>query len=286
MDFKKKIIQKPFKKNCKFIYGNISNKKIFNNLLKKKISFDYIYHLAAETSTFTSELSPTKCFKTNVIGTLNLFEYCKKTIPKNLIFSSSMAVYGRNSKNFSEKKIPQPISYYGLSKYNGEKILFNLKNYGVNVTVFRIFNAYGVFQDYNNPYQGMLSIYLSQIYRHSKVKVTGSLNRSRDFIYIDDIINALINKKILNYKYSNIFNLGTGKEVKVSNLLKILFDLTKKKYKVLIKEKHSGDTEKSCANIRLIKKIGWKNKISLREGIKKVIKDLKNFDDNNCSFNR
>ena len=182
LDFEKKINQKPFKKNCKFIYGDIANKNIFKDLIKKKIIFDYIFHLAAEPSTFISEIKPTKCFKTNVLGTLNLFEYCKMMKPKNIIFSSSMAVYGKNSKNNSERSVPKPISHYGLSKLNGEKILLNLKNIGINVKIFRIFNAYGIYQDYNNPYQGMLSIYLSQIYRNSEVKVTGSLNRSRDFI--------------------------------------------------------------------------------------------------------
>ena len=165
-------------------------------------------------------------------------------------------------------------------------ILLSLKNIGINVKVFRVFNAYGIYQDYNNPYQGMLSIYLSQIHRNSEVKVTGSLNRSRDFIYISDIINAFTNQKILNYKQNHIFNLGSGKEVKVLTLLKLLFKYTNKKYKVLVLDKHSGDTKNSHANISLIRKIGWINKISLREGTKKVIKDLKIFDENNSSFNR
>ena len=286
LDFKKKISQKPFKKNCKFIYGDIANKNIIKKLIKKKIVFDYIYHLAAETSTYSSELNPMKCFETNVIGTLNLFEYCKKTSPKNIIFSSSMAIYGKNSKKTSEKKIPEPISYYGLSKLNGEKILLNLKKIGINVKIFRIFNAYGIYQDYNNPLQGMLSIYISQIYRNSEVKVTGSLNRSRDFIYISDIINAFTNVKLLNHKLDDIFNLGSGKEVKVNTLLRHLFKYTNKKYKVFVLDKHSGDTNNSCANIALIKKIGWKNKISLRQGVKKVVQDLKAFDENNSSFNR
>ena len=286
LDFKKKIIQKPFKKNCKFIYGDIANKNIFKELINKNIKFDFIYHLAAETSTFTSELNPTLCFKTNVMGSLNLFEFCKATKPKNLIFSSSMAVYGKDSSNASEKNIPKPISYYGLSKLNGEKILLNLIDVGINVKIFRIFNAYGIFQDYNNPHQGMLSIYLAQIYRNSKVKVTGSLNRSRDFIYIDDIISAFTNNKILNFKNSNIFNLGSGKETKVSSLLKLLFNTLLKKYRVIVVDEHSGDTNKSYANIKLIKKTGWTNKISLKAGIKKVTKDLKIFDENYSSFNR
>lgn len=284
LDFKKKIIKKPFKKNTKFIFGDISKKSIFKNLIKKKICFDYIYHLAAETSTFISEQNPALCYKTNLIGTLNLFEYCKKTKPKNLIFSSSMTVYGKDSRKCSEKSSPQPMSHYGLTKLSGEKILLKLKNYGINVKIFRLFNAYGIFQDYNNAHQGMLSIYLSQIHRSSMVSVTGSLSRSRDFIYIEDIVNAFTYRKILNNKKNNIFNLGTGKEVKVLTLLKLLFKLTNKKYKVKIGMKHSGDVKNSCANTTLIRKTGWKNKFSLEEGIKKVINDIKVFDNNNRSF--
>ncbi len=284
LDFKKKIIQKPFQKNTKFIFGDISKKNTFKNLIKKKIRFDFIYHLAAESSTFISEQNPEQCYKTNLIGTLNLFEYCKITKPKNLIFSSSMTIYGKDSRKSSEKSNPQPMSHYGLTKLSGEKILLKLNNYGVNVKIFRIFNAYGVFQDYNNPLQGMLSIYLSQVHRNSIVNVTGSLSRSRDFIYIDDIINAFTYSKILNNKKNNIFNLGTGKEVKVITLLKLLFKLTNKKYKVKIGKKHSGDVTNSCANNSLIKKTGWKIQFSLEKGIKKVISDIKIFDNNNRSF--
>jgi UDP-glucose 4-epimerase len=286
LDFKKKIIQKPFKKNCKFIFGDIANKNIFKNLIKKKIVFDYIYHLAAETSTHVSELNPLGCFETNVTGTLNLFKYCKKTRPKNVIFSSSMAVYGRNSKKASEKKIPEPISNYALSKLSGEKILLNLKKIGINIKIFRIFNAYGIYQDYSNFNQGMLSIYLSQIFKSSEVRVTGSLTRSRDFIYISDIIDAFTSIKILKNKFNDILNLGSGKEVKVNTLLKYLFRLTNKKYKVFILNEHSGDTNNSCADVSLIKQMGWRNKITLAQGVKKVIKDIKNFNENNSSFNR
>lgn len=286
LDFKKKINQKPFKKDCKFIFGDIANRNIFKNLIKKKIVFDYIYHLAAETSTYVSELNPIKCFETNVVGTLNLFEYCKKTRPRSVIFSSSMAVYGRNSKKTSEKKIPEPISNYALSKLTGEKILLDLKKIGINVKIFRIFNAYGIYQDYSNFNQGMLSIYLSQIFKNSKVEVTGSLERSRDFIYISDIIDAFTSIKILRNKFNDILNLGSGKEVKVKTLLKYLFKQANKKYKVFVLNEHSGDTKNSFANVSLIKQIGWKNKITLAQGVKKVIKDLKNFNENNGSFNR
>jgi len=286
LDLKKKINQAPFKKSCKFIYGDISDKNIFNKLIKKKISFDYIYHLAAETSTYISEIKKNKCYKTNVMGALNLCNFCEKIKPKNLIFSSSMAVYGKNSYKKNEKFNCKPISHYGISKLASENIFLKLKNIGINVKIFRIFNAYGIFQDYNNPYQGMLSIYLSQITRTSKVQVTGSLNRSRDFIYINDILQAFTNLKILKTKKNDIFNLGSGKEIIVHRLIKKIFKITNKNYKVIIGSQHSGDTDKSCANISRIKRFDWKPKTTLDMGIKKVINDINYFDENNSSFNR
>ncbi len=285
LDFKKNINRKPFRKNCKFIYGNIAYLKTFENLKKTKIKFDYIYHLAAETSTSVAELNPKKCYETNVLGTLNLFNYACFAKPKNIIFTSSMAVYGKYSVKLSEDQLCRPISYYGKSKIIGEEILLSLLSFNINIKIFRIFNAYGIFQDYNNPHQGMLSIYLSQIIRKSSVNVTGSLSRSRDFIYIDDIIRAITSSKIIESKHTNIFNLGSGIETKVSKILNLIFKITKKDKKIIIKSKHSGDTNKSCANIKKLNKIGWCPKISLIDGIKKVIKDIYKFDDNNCSFN-
>jgi len=286
LDFKKKIDQKAFKKNCKFIYGDISNKSIFDDLIEKKVIFDYIYHLAAETSTYISEIRKNRCYKTNVIGALNLYDFCEKTKPKNLIFSSSMAVYGENSYNKNEEFNCKPISHYGISKLTSENIFLKLKNVGINLKIFRIFNAYGIFQDYNNSYQGMLSIYLSQIIRTSRLKVTGSLNRSRDFIYIDDILSAFTNFRVLKNKKFDIFNLGSGLETKVSSLIQKIFKITNKKYNVIVESHHSGDTNKSCANISRITRSGWKIKTTLDKGIKKVITDLNNFDENNGSFNR
>jgi len=286
LDLKKKIKQTSFKKKCKFIYGDISNYNTFKQLEKKKIKFDYIFHFASETSTYLSEINSVKCYKTNVLGALNLYNFCEKTKPQNLIFSSSMAVYGRNSFKKKEEIECNPISHYGISKLTCEKIFLKLKNIGINVKIFRIFNAYGIFQDYNNPYQGMLSIYVSQIIRKSKLQVTGSLARSRDFIYIDDILNAITNTKIIKNKANNVLNLGSGKEIKVKKLIKKIFKIANKKYSVSTIKQHSGDTDKSCAHISKIKKFGWKPKMNLELGIKNVINDLIYFDDNNSTFNR
>ena len=286
LDFKKEIQKKNFYKNCRFIYGDISQKKIFVKILKKRIIFDYIYHFAAETSTYLCENNPNKCFKSNVIGTWNLYNYCQILKPKYLIFSSSMAVYGKNAIGPKETDKCKPISNYGTSKLICEKILFQLVELKINVKIFRIFNAYGIYQNYNNKFQGMLSIYLAQIIWSSKVYVTGSLKRARDFIYIEDILRAIVNKKIINSKKYHIFNLGSGKKTYVFFLINKLFKLTNKRKVIFKMKSHKGDCFVSYANNNLLKKFGWKNKISLTKGIKKVIKDIEKFDEYSGNFNR
>tara|TARA_Y100000590_G_C15739113_1_gene1019617 strand:+ start:1848 stop:2798 length:951 start_codon:yes stop_codon:yes gene_type:complete len=285
LDYKREIKKKKFYKNCRFIYGDISNKKTFKKILAKKIIFDDIYHFAAETSTYLCENNPNKCFKSNVIGTWNLYNYCQILKPKNLIFSSSMAVYGKNAISPREKDKCKPISNYGLSKLVCEKILSKLLELKINVKIFRIFNAYGIYQNYNNKFQGMLSIYLAQIVRSSKVHVTGSLKRARDFIYIEDILTAITNKKIVKSKKNHIFNLGSGKKTYVFFLINKLFKMSNKKKNIVKMKSHKGDSFVSYANNSLLKKLGWKNKISLTVGIKKVIKDIKKFDEYNGNFN-
>ncbi len=271
VDLPKKINKNlKFLKNCKLIKKDISDKKTFEKF--PKVKFDRVYHLAAKTSIRMGEENPDDCFKTNINGTKNLYEWCKIYKPKKLIFSSSMAVYGPSSKNIREDDNCEPISFYGMSKLIGERILLKLIDYKIKVIIFRLFNVYGPGQNFDNMIQGMLSIYLAQILKNKKVYVTGSLNRARDFIFIDDVINALIStKKKLD---NNIFNIGSGKPTTVKNIINLLFNITNIKKKIFIQKGHSGDTNISYANTSKIKKIGWRCETSISSGIDKTIRNF------------
>ena len=271
VDLPKKIKKNLKKlKGCKLIKKDIKFKNTFNKL--PKIKFDKVYHLAAKTSTKMGEENPEECFKTNIEGTKNLYDWCKKNKPKSVIFTSSMAVYGPNSKNIKESDNCEPISFYGMSKLIGEKIILKLLERKINIKIFRLFNVYGPGQNFDNLVQGMLSIYLAQILKTKKVYVTGSLSRARDFIFIDDVVKALISdKKKLN---NNVFNLGSGKPTKVIDLLNLLFQITKLKKRITVTKGHSGDTNISYANMNKLKKNGWKCHTSLLKGINKTIKNF------------
>ena len=164
-------------------------------------------------------------------------------------------------------------SYFGISKLVGEKILFKLQSKHTKVIILRLFNVYGPGQNMENMKQGMFSIYLSQILKHKKVFIKGSLKRFRDFIFINDVVSALT----LNFKKSGIYNVGFGKPYKVIDVLKILFKLTNNNFsrkKIKFLTKHSGDPWGNFANISKIKKAGWTPKFNLISGAKETLKSI------------
>ena len=249
--------------------GDIRNKNIFK---KVKNKIDIVYHLAALCSTEMSEKYPHECYATNVKGTKNLLNWCVQKKVKKIIFTSSMAVYGRNSPKMNENSNCRPVSVYGKSKLMGEKVLLSKVN-KINIVILRLFNVYGPDQDLNNEVQGMFSIYLRHAITYKKIFVKGSLSRVRDFIYIDDVVSAL------KYKFikSDIYNVGTGKPTKVINVIKLIFKNLKIKFKKNLIQNikiHKGDTHVSYADINKIAKLGWKPKYDINKGSKLTISKI------------
>lgn len=261
------IKNRPFLHNCKIITGNISNSTTFKKLNTK---FYKVFFLAAQSSTFLCEKSKNDCFKSNFLGIINFYNWALKNKPENIIFTSSMAVYGIKADKVSENEEINPISMYGNSKVLGEKLLSSLSYKKINVIIFRLFNVYGPMQDLDNKNQGMLSIYLSQIKEKNKVIVKGSLKRYRDFVYIDDVIKIL-NKDFRIFKYK-VINVGTGKKTTVGELLNLLFKSLKIKENIKVIASHKGDSFGTYANINKLKELKITPKIDLKKGISKTIR--------------
>lgn len=249
-----------------FINIDLSNENSLDLLPNK---CDYVLHLAGQSSGEISFEDPILDLQKNSISTLNLIKYSKFAECKKILYASSMSVYGQQpDKPISEDIDPKPISCYGISKFTSEKYLEIFKS-DIKYISIRMFNVYGPGQDLLNLKQGMVSIYLAQAMSNEEIIIKGSLDRFRDFIYIDDVVNSWILMMENDNLYNLQINLGTGKRTSVKELINLIKKLfSGKKEKIL--EGTKGDQSGIYACTKKLKKyIDVDQFLSIESGIQK-----------------
>lgn len=259
--------------------GDLSDNGQDNPLFGSKLAlyqFDYIYHCAAQSSGYIGLIDSGKDIDWNVKATVNVFKYAKQTNVKKVIYTSSMSVYG-NGTNLSESSPIDPTSHYGISKYTGELYCKQYEKLGVDYSIFRLFNVYGFGQDMENLNQGMVSIYLAQSLKGREILVKGSTDRFRDFVYIDDVVSALL-LGMDDVTSNKTYNVCTGIKTTVKELLDIIVNAHDKGddyFKINVVDQYEGDQHgASGLNVKL-RQLGWEPNTELRDGVKKFIQGFK-----------
>ncbi|WP_324172639.1 NAD-dependent epimerase/dehydratase family protein [Sulfurimonas sp.] len=240
-------------------------------ILKGK-NYDIIFHLAAQTSSVISQEEPTLDVDTNVKGTLNICNFARECNAKKIVFASSMATYGNVEGKITEQSKQIPLSNYGVSKVSGEYYINMYNQFGIKNTIFRLFNVYGPGQDMSNLRQGMASIFMAQSITSNEIKVTGSFDRYRDFVYIDDVVEAII-LGIDEKTDSSIYNVGSEKATTVAELLDLILEINDKPkgdFKVINIGSHDGDQFGSISDSSKLLELGWKADVSLLVGMKNM----------------
>ncbi len=247
--------QKKLQKN-EFL-GDILNKK---SLLKIVKDDDIIVNLVGQ---YSDDLS--NFFDINIKGGLNLIEIAK--IKKNIkiIFASSINVYGDNCKSpFKETDIPNPMTSYGIGKFLTEQLYEKYsKLYGFDTTILRFSNIYGI-----GKKSGIIKNILSSN-KKNPINFTHHGNQYRDFLYIDDAIDGLIQTLKLKSKTFNIFNISSGKKISPIQIMKLIEKQSKKKiYFNLIKNINDekciyADTSKSKNKLKFIPKTSFHDGLSI-----------------------
>lgn len=182
-----------------------------------------VCHLAAQSAGAISAEKPYYDLQANAASTLLLSRWCLENGVRRFLYASSMAVYGNVNRSPVPEETPcLPMSYYGVSKLTSEHLLRLASEGGLSVTCFRIFTAYGPGQDLGNLKQGMVSIYLAYLLKGVPVPVTGSLDRFRDLIYIDDVVDAWQKAVEKPETPNQVYNLGSGRPTTVRELLAAL----------------------------------------------------------------
>jgi len=258
-------------KGVKFFEMDCQNPKIHKTL--PQVKYEAIFHIAGQSSGEISFENPTYDLRTNTESTLNLLKFSLSVGCRRFIYASSMSVYGvKPDRAIKENDSTIPISFYGIGKLASEHYLRLYEQYGICSTSLRIFNTYGPGQNLNNLKQGMVSIYMAQMLEKQHIIVKGSMNRYRDFIYIDDVTDAFL--RCLNYpeSYGKVINIGSGVRTCVDKLLEKLISLYTSPVSFKSKDTTPGDLHGIYADISLGKKLlGFKPLYPLDKGLKTML---------------
>ncbi len=230
-------------KGAKFCKGDILD---FEKLAEFS-KVDVVIHLAAKSDVTESVINPGNTNEVNVAGTANVLQCCIRNKIKKIIFASSAAVYG-NSKEIpiKENSVTSPVSPYGESKLAAEKIIQDTcKQNDISYVILRMFNVYGKGQ--NDQYAGVITKFMQNILQKRPVVIYGDGKQTRDFVSINDVINAF-ECSILSKK-NGTYNIASGKSVSINELAKIIFDVFGKKLDVTNEDAKKGDIKNSVADI-------------------------------------
>ncbi len=241
--------------------------------LINKIKPQYIFHLAAQASVPVSLAKPLFDAEVNVLGSINVLEAAKATRIKKFIFvSTGGAIYGDASLIPTPETEPaKPLSPYGEAKLTIERYLeFYQERFGLPYIVLRLANVYGPRQDASWE-SGVISIFIRQLLEKKILSVHGDGKQTRDFVYVDDLAAALL----LALKHGRgIYNIGTGIETSVIDLVRILGNIAGYPPKVqYTKARGMEDVRFSALSASLAKReLGWQPKFSLAQGLAETYK--------------
>ena len=257
-----------------FIAGDIRN--LYNCVYATK-GINRICHQAAFTSVIDSFKDPLLVNDINIIGTLNIFEAAKIHNIKHIVYASSAAVYD-NSKNIKkETDRVDPTSPYAISKYTNELYAktFDIKSIGL-----RYFNVYGKKQNINSGYSAVIPTFINKLLNNENIVINGTGLQCRDFIHIEDVVQANIKALFSKECYScwgEVYNVGTSNSTKIIDLLSLMEKYIDSKSIFQYKDKVSGDVDFSLSdNTKIRSMLDWTPQISIEEGIEKTINWYKN----------
>lgn len=239
-------------------------------------SFDAILHLAGQSSGEISHDDPDYDLETNARGTLNVLRVARDCGVRRILNASSMGVYGEVTPDacpLTEESPLNPLSFYGVSKLAAEKYCNYFVSQGIDITSFRMFNVYGPGQNLSNQKQGMVSIYLSYLLANEPIVVKGSLERFRDFIYIDDVVDAWVRAISDRRTFNRVFNLCTGQKTTVGKLIQSMTAAFETSFdNVRVSCGTAGDQSGLYGSReRLSSAIGWFPGVQVEEGIRRTL---------------
>ena len=256
----------------KHITGDLSEWSVVESLG----SFEVIYHIAGHSAGDLSIQYYESDIKDNLLSTAHILKLAKKTYVSQVIYASSMAVYGDQSMEkypLTEDVLPIPRVYYGANKLAAENYLRIENNQNLKTTSLRLFNIYGPGQDISYLNQGMVSIFIGEFLKNPHLIMRGSPDRFRDFVYIDDTIDGLLSCLNNDFIGGEVINICTGSRHTIGELVELIREKLPFKTTIEYGAPSYFDLNHMDGDVAKAEKLlNFKPKINLEVGIEKTMK--------------
>jgi len=256
-----------------FTRGNVADRPKLWTLLQ---DVDCVYHLAARVLVSESILYPREYNEVNVGGTVSVMEAMRDAGVRRVVFTSSGAVYGEQAHQpVSEDQPPNPQSPYAVSKLAAEYYVRTIGAlWGIETVVLRVFNAYGPGQNLPPSHPPVVPRFLQQALRGGSLIIFGGGGQTRDFAYVDDVVEALVAAATAADVDRRIVNLGCGQETSINELASLVAEVTGRGIDVLHSPAESGGVSHLCADIAVARRLlDYEPRVGLAEGLRRMLEE-------------
>lgn len=256
------------------IVGDIRDQAI---VAKAMVGVDVVLHLAAAPSVVTSVKDPQLTIDVNVAGTLNVLLAARDAGCRRVVLASSSAVYGENRLSpKSEDLTPDPRSPYAVSKLSGEQLCSNFTElYGLPTVALRYFNVFGPGQDPDSPYSAVIPRFLRSFLQSETPTIYGDGAQTRDFVYVDNVVDANLLAANRDAAIGKVFNVGTGIPTSLIDILSIIAGVLRQPALANYEDARPGDIRHSLADItRAQTLLGFKVSTAFAEGMAMTIQAM------------
>jgi UDP-glucose 4-epimerase len=251
-----------------FTRGDVNDRPKLWTLLQ---DIDCVYHLAARVSVQESVLYPREYNAVNVGGTVSLMEAMRDVGVRRVVLASSGAIYGdQDEQPLKESMTPNPRSPYAVSKLAAEFYVRTIgRLWNIETVNLRVFNAYGPGQHLPPSHPPVVPNFLRQALRGGSLVVHGDGSQTRDYVYLDDAISALVAASTAPNLDGMVINVGSGIETPVRNLVQTVLEVTGSSAEPIYSPNTPGGVSRMCADLSLAaKKLNYRPSISLEDGLR------------------
>lgn len=253
--------------------GDINDRPKLWTLLQ---DIDCVYHLAARVSVPESVLYPREYNNVNVGGTVTLMEAMRDVGVRRVVFISSGAVYGEQvSQPLREDATPNPRSPYAVSKLSAEYYVRTIGHlWGIETVTLRVFNAYGPGQHLPPVHAPVIPYFLRQACYNGTLVLHGDGSQTRDYVYVDDVVEAMVTAATAPGINQRIINIGSGTETSVHDLVNLVLETAKGKPEVVYNPRNEGGPRRMWADIALAEQaLGYRPAVDLRTGLRLTLEN-------------